>query len=229
VPTWTFRIGDVFDAEDTLSVWICTLAVAFNDAIHANLKVEAAETPWERSYEWRVAISHFNEACLHLERGRDEEEVVAFLESDEDLRTSFDEALSRYDAVRPLANRIRNQAAFHYPYKTGRRAVARALRDLADDEGGMRGTKLRDSRQLYADDVVGRLLINASGGTLETYAEAAADFGDAVASFARFAHAAVEAYFLRHRDALRREEDDGPKESHDAFEENGVTGSPPTS
>jgi hypothetical protein len=95
VPTWTFRIGDVFDAEDPLSVWICTLAIAFNDAIHANLKVEAAETPWERSYEWRVAISHFNEACLHLERGREDAEVAAFLESEEGLRTSFDEALSR--------------------------------------------------------------------------------------------------------------------------------------
>ncbi len=217
VPTWTFRIGDVFDAEDSLSVWICTLAIAFNDAIHANLKVEAAETPWERGYEWRVAISHFNEACLHLERGREDDHVVAFLESEAGLGARFDEALSRYDAVRPVANRIRNQAAFHYPDKSGRRAVARALRDLADDEGAMRGTTLRDSRQLYADDVLGRLLINASGGTLDTYAKAATDFGDAVASFARFAHAAVEAYFIRHRDALRREEDK-PEEGDDASE-----------
>jgi hypothetical protein len=34
--------------------------------------------------------------------------------------------------------------------------------------------------------------------------KAAVDFGEAVASFARFAHLTLESYFLRHPDALRR-------------------------
>jgi hypothetical protein len=198
-------MGEVFDGDDSLSVWICILAVAFNDQIHANVKVDEAQSDWERAYEWRVAISHFNEACLHLDRGRTDDRLVAFLETDPQLRTRFDEVLSGYEAVKRLANRIRNEAAFHYPYKRGQKAVARALRELSDDEGTMRGAKLRDSRQEYADEVVARLIMNASGGSDESMKEAAQAFGQAVAAFGRFAHLALESYFLQRAQALRRE------------------------
>jgi hypothetical protein len=79
VPVWVFRFGDVFDPEDPLSVSICTLGIAFNDVIYANVRVEEATKVWERFYGWRVAIGHFNEAAVHLERGRKIKEVVQFL------------------------------------------------------------------------------------------------------------------------------------------------------
>lgn len=82
MPVWVFRFGDVFDPDDPLSVWICTLGIAFNDVIYSNVKVGAATKAWERFYGWRVAIGHFNEAALHLERGQRIAEVMQFLESE---------------------------------------------------------------------------------------------------------------------------------------------------
>jgi hypothetical protein len=151
---------------------------------------------------------HFNEACLHLKRGIEDESVVRSIDSEPEMRAKFDDALEHYEGVRALANRIRNQAGFHYPYKSGQRAVARALREQADHEGATRGTKLRDSRLLFADDVVTQLLINAQGETREAVEKAASDFGHAVAAFARFAHFAIESYLLQHKDALRRESEE---------------------
>jgi hypothetical protein len=208
VPIWKFRLGDVFNADDPLSVWICVLAVAFNDAVHANVKTDKAPLAWARIYEWRVAISHFSEACLHLERGREVDEVIEFLASEPDIKEMFDDVLVRYDNVRHLTNRIRNEAAFHYPYRSGHRAVARALTNLADEEGtfgGEASTKIKDSRQFYADALAARLVMNAMGGTERAYEEAATELGEAVAAFGRFANAALDAYFVRHKDALRPE------------------------
>jgi hypothetical protein len=175
MPMFRFRMGDVFGVDD-LSVWICTLSVAFNDAVHANVKADEAQREWESVYEWRVAMSHFTEACLHLERGRGMESVMQFLESEPDLKPMFDEALTRYDTVRQVAQRIRNEAGFHYPYESGRRALTDVLLELADEQrvvGEAGPTRIRDSRQLYANDVIAALVFKAAGGTEETYTEAA--------------------------------------------------------
>lgn len=93
---WKFRVGAVFDPDDALSVWICTLAVALNDVVHTNVKVEGAGQPWERLYEWRVATGHFNEACLHLERGQEIQRVSQFVESESDLSEKHADVLRRY-------------------------------------------------------------------------------------------------------------------------------------
>jgi hypothetical protein len=132
-------------------------------------------------------------------------QVLEFLTSDSEVQAKVDDVLSRYDSLRAVANRIRNQAAFHYPYESGQQAMARALRELVDHEGAIRGTKLGDSRQVFADDVINQLLVNACGGTREAYERACTDFADAIASFGRFAHVAIEAYLLRHRAALRKQ------------------------
>jgi hypothetical protein len=88
-----FRMGDLFDADDPLAIWLCALSMAFNDAIHATTKyLEAVEAekpkPWQLLYEWRVQISHFNEACLHLKRSRRVNEVEEFLEAEGSWRSS---------------------------------------------------------------------------------------------------------------------------------------------
>jgi hypothetical protein len=206
VPVWVFRFGDIFDPDDPLSVWICTLGIAFNDVIYSNVKVEAATKAWERFYGWRVAIGHFNEAALHLERGREIAEVVQFLESEGEVKERYEDVLRRYGDLRGLTNRFRNEAAFHYPYESGRVAVAEALGELADEEGavgGIASTKIRDLRQFYADDVVAHLVFNASGGSEAEFEEAASALGDAVSAFGRFANVALDLFFTHHQEAMR--------------------------
>jgi hypothetical protein len=205
VPWFRFRIGDLFDADDQLAIWLCTLSIAFNDGMHTTRKFLAAERHWENLYEWRVRVSHLNEACLHLERGRAIVEVMQFIEA-EGLLEKFDDVLMRYEALRGALNRIRDEATFHYPYKSGARAVARALRQLADQDeyiGSSGPTDPRGTRLLYADQVSAALFINACGGTLEAYEGALAAQSDAFDAFRGFADAALDAYVARRGQVLQ--------------------------
>jgi hypothetical protein len=199
VTTWEFKFGDYFDAEDPVAVWACTLAIAINDVVYSNNKVIAAEDhPWRRFYEWRVAVSHFNEACLHLHRSLSVVEIAAFLDGEPELRRLHDELLERYEEIRKVLNRIRNEAAFHYPYKSGKRAVSKALGQLTDESttmGAVGSTRMKDMRLNFADDVIVHMVVNATGGTEDAYAAAAKSLGEGVALFARFANHALDAYF----------------------------------
>jgi hypothetical protein len=168
MPYWRFRIGDVFEASDPLAVWMATLSAAINDAVHSNTEYELAATgdqAWEEFYEWRIAVSHFTEACQHLERGRAVPEVVAFLALEQVLQERFDEAINCYEDVRALAHRVRNQAAFHYAYEGGAEAVARAVTRMRNDDGSFGGEdeRLRGSRWYYADELLARLVYDAAG------------------------------------------------------------------
>jgi hypothetical protein len=202
-----FRMGDIFDADDPLAVWLCILAIGFNDAIHATIKFTEAERSWAVLYEWRVMVSHFNEACLHLERGRGVTEVEAFLEA-EGLSERLDELLSRYDALRHITNRIRNETTFHYPHHSGQQAVAEALRQIANEDEftGSYGpsSKIRHSRQLFADQVVAALVMNASGGTRGDHERVLEDVQEAIGSLGRFANKVLDAYFARRVHLLQK-------------------------
>ena len=202
-----FTVGEVFPASDPLAVWICTLSIALNDLIHSHKKVEGAQPGWERMYEWRVAVSHYGEACLHLERGQQMPDVVAFVESDPKLRALHQEALQKYESLRCIVHRVRNEAEFHYAYGSGVSAVVSALELQRDDEGSFGSTtgepKLGALRMYFADEVAAELVLQAAGGSLEAYQEAMTDLAVAVAAFARFAHDAIDLYFYEHRDALR--------------------------
>jgi len=206
MPVWIFRFGDIFDPDDPLSIWICTLGIAFNDMIHTNEKIEQATVAWERFYEWRVAVAHFNEACLHLERARNIDQVQEFLNSEPEVHEKYEALLRNYSEIKSITNRLRSEATFHYPYKKGRDAVALALRELRDEDGAVGAVvsnRIRDSRQFYADDIVAHLVWNAAGGSEEAFESAATELGEAVASFGKFANAALDAFFVQHRDALR--------------------------
>lgn len=174
-------------------------------------KYERAATggqAWEEFYEWRIAVSHFTEACLHLKQGRAVPEVVAFLAREQTLQERFDEVINRYEDVRALAHRVRNQAAFHYAYEGGAEAVAAALTRMADDDGWFGGEdeRLRGGRWHYADDLLARLVYDAAGGGEDAYADAAARVAEGVAAFARFANAALDAYFVSHANSVRQQE-----------------------
>jgi hypothetical protein len=103
-------LGDVFDPDDPLGVWICTLGIAFNDVIYSNVRVLDAERVWERFYAWGVAISHFNEAALHLERGRGIDGVLEFIKSDREVEKGYEDTLRKYADLRGLTHRFREWA-----------------------------------------------------------------------------------------------------------------------
>jgi hypothetical protein len=208
MPEWSFEFERVFDADDRLSVWMATLAIAFNDLVQSNLDVDRSKTPWDRLYRWRIATAHYNEASLHLERGGQIEEVSGWLDAQPDLHVRYREALRRYEGLRALTNRVRNEAAFHYAHRSGERAVGDALRELCRERGRMGGkasNKIKDSRQFYADDVVAHLVWAAAGGSEQAYAEFAEALAFGVAAFARFANNALEVFFFERRTALRVE------------------------
>jgi hypothetical protein len=60
----SFRIGDVFDPDDDLSLWFCTIALAFNDIVFTHTRADEAIEDWERFYFSRVGIGHYNEILL---------------------------------------------------------------------------------------------------------------------------------------------------------------------
>ena len=188
----------MLDPADPLSIWACTLAQSFNDVVYSNVQIEDARKEWERFYRWRIAVGHYSEACLHLERTRNDPEVRDFLDDHNAVEILHRRALERYDGLRALANRVRNETVFHYPYAAGQRALTSALGDLAQDHGemGTYGSKrIRDMRLEFADDVLARMVLNASGGSDEAYARAFSGLAEGVAAFAQFANSALEAYF----------------------------------
>lgn len=204
---WEFKFGDVFKAGDPLSLWLCTLGQAFNDMVYANVQVEEADTEWKRLYYWRLAMGHYSETCLHLERMKDVPEVAAFLNSKPSVKAAHDETLRRYDELRGLANRVRNETVFHYPYDSGQRALAKAITDLEDEKGTMGAygsTKVRDMRLGFADDAIARMIFNAAGGDEDAFAAAASSLGEAVAEFGRFANQALDAFFADRLDVVKR-------------------------
>lgn len=198
----SFRIGDVFDPDDDLSLWFCTIALAFNDIVFTHTRADEATDDWERFYFSRVGIGHYNEILLFMERNRNAPAIEEFIaSSDPSLQEAYDEALARYEANRVIANRLRNQAIFHYPNRSGVQAMRVVLRDseVQDDRGGVTSAtgKVRDARLHYADEVMAKMVINALGGTRESAAGALAELSEGVTTFMRFANAAQDEFLVR--------------------------------
>jgi hypothetical protein len=201
--TLSFRMGDVFKPDDDLSIWMCTIALAYNDLVTAHVRVEEATTEWERFYHWRIAIGHYSEIMLFLARMRERDAIKDFIASaPPELQEAYENALGQYDQNRKVAKHARNEAAFHYPDPKGVRAMRRALRDdeLQDATGGVTSAsgKVRDTRMHYADEVMATMLMNALGTTEAEFEAAYQALGDAVASFMAFANQAQDEFFLRH-------------------------------
>jgi molybdenum-dependent DNA-binding transcriptional regulator ModE len=205
VPTLLdFRFGDVFDPDDELSLWFCTIALAFNDIVLTHVAADETDKEWERFYYTRIGIGHYNEALLYLERNRGRPAVRDFIASlSPDVREAYEQTLAKYDSNRAVANRLRNQAIFHYPNREGVEAMQRALRDPAVQEarGGVTSAsgKVRDTRLHYADEVMAKMVMNACGGGEEETGAALDALAQAVQSFMRFANAAQDEFLVRKR------------------------------
>lgn len=197
-----FRIGDVFDADDDLSLWFCTIALAFNDIVITHVRADDAKEDWETFYFTRVGIGHYNEILLYLGRERDKAAIQEFIASlPTAVQDAYHETLALYDANRGIANRLRNEAIFHYPDKTGVEAMQRALRDpeLLDARGGVTSStgKVRDARLHYADEVMAKMVLNAGGGSAERAGDVLGNLANGVRAFMRFANAMQDEFFVR--------------------------------
>ena len=211
MPYWRFRIGDVFEASDPLAVWMATLSAAINDAVHS---IPSTSGPPPAVRHGRSSTNGESpsatsprRACT-LSRAGQSQRWWRFLR-EQTLQERFDEVINRYEDVRALAHRVRNQAAFHYAYEGGAEAVAAALTRMADDDGWFGGgedERLRGGRWHYADDLLADFVYDAAGGGEDAYADAAARVAEGVAAFARFANAALDAYFVSHANSVRQQE-----------------------
>jgi hypothetical protein len=203
-PRVGFAFGLVFPADELLAEWVATLSLAFNDLALAHERLEADhETPHRFFYWLRLAIAHFYEAAMYLDDASEVPEVKEFVASlSPEAQQHYATCLARYRERETPTMRLRNQAAFHYPrLQPGRqnRPMRRVLTGLADEMGqidkGGEGT-IRDARLLFADDIVSRFFIDASGGegALE---EVHPDIEAGITAFMRFTNVAIEEWFVR--------------------------------
>jgi len=196
----SFRIGDVFDPDDDVALWLLTISLAFNDIVLTHVRADEAEEEWERFYFSRVGFGHYNEILLYLEREHRNPDVQAFVGTrPAELRAAYEETLALYDGIRAIANRLRNEAIFHYPDRRGVRAMRSALLDseLQDALGGITSStgKVRDMRNHFADEVMAMMVIKAGGGTADSTSEVFAALRDGVTAFMRFANQVQVSFF----------------------------------
>jgi hypothetical protein len=200
-----FKIEAVFPAGHVLAEWLVTLALAMNDLIVVHVRLDEDQDSPELAFYWnRLAVSHFTEAMLFLERTTGLDEVAGFVDSLPDpARQAREESFEVFNERRGRLFSVRNKATFHYPeLRPGGgqavRPVGDALRELAGERGVIRSARLRDARALFADDVVATLFAGELGG-FDAVAELRARVASGVTAFIRFANLALDEYLMRMR------------------------------
>jgi hypothetical protein len=202
---YNFRFRDFFSADDVVAEWVATLALAYNDLVLLRERLIDDQVTEHRWFYWlRLMIGHFAEAATYLRDSSQISEIADFIDSlPDDVKEHRRVCLEIYERLEEPIERIRNQAGFHYPeMRAGRRRrspVQRALDELAQEvasvEVGPTHT-VRGSRMLFADDVAGQLVLQASGG-LEALGEVHRDVEAAIGSFVRFAHLVIDEFLAR--------------------------------
>jgi hypothetical protein len=163
-----FRFGEVLPADDPLARWVVKLAMIHNDLVFANRNLLAADDQTIEWFYWyRYAIAHYHEAMNTLAEEHEIAEVAAFVGAlSQETRALHDAALEIHAEVEAASSRIRNETTFHYPSAQTRRVLTTVLEELADEAGSVESEsgKVRDSRAVFADEVVARLFYRAIGG-----------------------------------------------------------------
>jgi hypothetical protein len=169
--------------------------------VHVRLE-DDQEKPDKHFYWNRLALSHFTEAALFLHDTVDIVEVRSFVESlSEDARDKHAECLTIFDEYRGRLFDVRNKATFHYPELRpmdphAARPVRDSLLSFRESRGVIRAGRLRDSRALFADEVLAATFLRLLGGEegVIAFAERVAD---GVTAFIRFANLALDEYLTR--------------------------------
>jgi hypothetical protein len=132
--------------------------------------------------------------------------VKAFVsELPADAQEHYRTCLEKYRAQQTPIQRLRNQASFHYPrLQPGRtnRPMRRALRQLAAEkceiDKSEAGT-IRGSRLLFADDIVGRFFLDATGGA-DALEQVHKEIVAAMMAFGHFVNAALDHWLVKARE-----------------------------
>lgn len=198
-----FVFGVVFPPDDLLAEWVATLALAFNDLALVHDRIEADHEIPHRFFYWlRLAIAHFYEAAKYLDESAEVDEVKSFVATlPTDAQERYETCLERYREQQTPTQRLRNQAAFHYarlqPTRQNR-PMKKVLEGLAGETGqidkGERGT-IRESRLLFADDIMSRFFVEATGGE-DVLEQVHRDIEAAITAFMRFTNAALDEWLF---------------------------------
>jgi hypothetical protein len=199
-----FQFGMVFPADELLSEWVATLALAFNDLSLVHVRIdEDQNTPHKFFYWLRLGVAHYFEAGTYLSNTSELGEVREFVGSLEGKGQSlYEECLASFHAQQTALNRVRSQAAFHYPrLQPGRtnRPMKAVLEELLPGVGlvdkGETG-RVRDSRLLFADDIASAFFVKASGG-MDRLEEVHTTIQSGIESFMQFTNVALDEWFAR--------------------------------
>ncbi len=203
---FAFQVAEVFPEDDPLSEWLITLALAMNDLVLVHVRLVEDQDEPDKAFYWnRLALSHFTEAALFLHNTADVTEVKVFVESlGDEAQAKYDACLTFFSECRDKLFRVRNKATFHYPKlrpanPDDDRPIREALSAMRDDRGVIRSGPIRDSRALFADDVVVTIFARAVGG-LDALPSFAAQVGDGTTAFIRFVNLALDEHLVRARE-----------------------------
>ncbi|WP_445150491.1 hypothetical protein [Baekduia sp. Peel2402] len=143
----TFRMGDVFPADDDIAVWVMNLSIALGDLrIVADYAVRDEQPDYERIYFVRLFASHLREVAKLLARDFDDRQdvrdfVAKLPQAGRDARDEAARMLNDNFTLRPRIvvwrdmARVRNDT-FHYASdKPSRKRLRAAIEEVADMEG----------------------------------------------------------------------------------------------
>jgi hypothetical protein len=197
-------MAEVFPADDPLSEWLVTLALAMNDLALVHDHLDRDDGQPDRMFYWqRLALSHFTEAALFLSRTSQLPEVAAFIESlDEPVRAMHAECLAVFNAHRIRLFTTRNVVAFHYPElrsldPQAPRPMRDALHRLAEERGVFRTGTVREARALFADEAIAAVFANEVAEVDTDAPVFLAAVSTGVTAFVRFANLALDEHLVR--------------------------------
>ena len=190
----SFRVGDVFPADDVVSPFLVGLCMAVNDLMWLFRRPETNDEG-ESNYRLYLTCAYYREAAKLLGEGLKQAEVSAFLEDLspegrahlEVVRESFDPWKGSFAerALKPVRDIV-----FHYPRCSEMRAL---LRDLSASNSHTKmgaGTYV-ENRYGFADDLLARYVSETWGGSVSELSAAMERVVELALGLTYFAHEAV--------------------------------------
>lgn len=220
----TFRIGDVFPANDPVARWLTVVQMQLNDSVFTNTRLieglQGDAPAWQNAYFARLTAANLFEAGSFLADSQKRfPEIKDFVAGvPREVQAQHDHVIGCAKAEGAIAEalgRMRHTLS-HYPvllpdapdYEDLRRAMAAH----ADRTGEIiLGPRLADFRSVYADDVAIEIAVPGDGIT-QAFLEM---FREGVLALNDFCTAALEVYFERHVSVYTVEAVDPPTDPPD--------------
>ena len=190
----SFRVGDVFPADDVVSPFLVGLCMAVNDLIWLTRRPET-DGEGESLYRLYLTCSYYREAAKFLGEGLKQPDVSAFLNDLpaedrarlEELRASFDpwEGSFAQRVLKPVRDIV-----FHYPGGSKIEALLRSLSDSSSHIEMGAGT-YEENRYGFADAVLARHVSETWGGSAAELSAGMDRVVELALALIYFAHQAV--------------------------------------